>query len=85
MWKQYSIFEDEILELTKKSLINDLYIDADKTSVELQHLMNEIRGIKNYTVEEKVEIINNITKEDIIEVANLLVLDTIYLLKGTLW
>lgn len=77
-------FEDEILELTKKSLINDLYIDADKTSVELQHLMNEIRGIKNYTVEEKVEIINNITKEDIIEVANLLVLDTIYLLKGTL-
>ena len=46
--------------------------------------MNEIRGIKNYTIEEKVEIINNITKEDIIEVANLLVLDTIYLLKGTL-
>ena len=37
--------------------------------------------LDNDTYEKQIEMINNITKEDIVRVANLLKIDTIYLLK----
>ena len=45
-------------------------------------LQKELMGFGKISDDIIIENINNLTKEDIKEVANMLVLDTIYILKG---
>lgn len=81
---QNGLLDDEVLDLTKKAIINSIYKSADQQSYGLQYLLNSLAGIKTRSIEEKVESINNISKESIIDAAKCLQLDTIFLLKGLL-
>lgn len=81
---QNGLIDDDDIELTKKGLINNIYKSADQQTYGIQFILNELAGIKTKTIEEKVEIINSITKEEIVAAAKCLQLDTIYLLKGNL-
>lgn len=81
---QNGLLDDEVLDLTKKAIINSIYKSADQQSYGLQYLLNDLAGIKTRSIEEKVESINNISKESIIDAAKCLKLDTIFLLKGLL-
>ncbi len=81
---QNGLIDDDDIELTKKGLINNIYKSADQQTYGIQFILNELAGIKTKTIEEKVEIINSITKEEIVDAAKCLQLDTIYLLKGNL-
>lgn len=78
------LFEDDVITLTKKSIITSIYKTADQQTYGVQFIINELAGIKARTIEEKVESINAVTKDELIEAAKCLKLDTIYLLKGTL-
>lgn len=75
-------FDDDILELTKIQLYSQFRKQEDALSNTVPNLYAEIAGLKLLTFEEKMESVRNITKEDIVKVANKLKLDTIYFLKG---
>lgn len=75
-------FDDEILELTKIQLISQLKKQEDAASTIVPNLYSEIANLKIRTLEEKIELINQIKKDDIIKVARSIKLDTIYFLKG---
>lgn len=81
---QNGLIDDNTFNLTKKLLINAQYKIADQTTYGLRNILQELSGLNAYTLEEKVEIINNVTKKDVVLAAKTLVLDTIYLLKGNL-
>lgn len=74
--------DDDILELTKKARINSVIQAEDSIQNGTNQIYDDILKRKSLNLEEKIDLINSITKEQIVEVANLLVLDTIYLLKG---
>lgn len=75
-------FEDEILDLTKKAYINQLKKQEDFPSSFINSIYTELANAKVLSLDEKIQTINNITKEDIITVSRALTLDTIYFLKG---
>ena len=75
-------FEDEILELTKKAYINQLKKQEDFPGSIINNIYTELANAKVLSLDEKIQTINNITKEDIITVSKALTLDTIYFLKG---
>ena len=75
-------FDDNILELTKKQVISYLKKQEDAPSTIIPTLYSEIAGLKVLTLEEKINIICSITKEDIVNASKKLKLDTIYFLKG---
>ena len=75
-------FDDDILELTKIQLYSQFRKQEDALSNTVPNLYAEIAGLKLLTFEEKMESVRNITKQDIINAANKLQLDTIYFLKG---
>lgn len=75
-------FEDEILELTKKAYINQLKKQEDFPGSFINNIYTELANAKVLSLDEKIQAINNITKEDIITVSKALTLDTIYFLKG---
>lgn len=81
---QQGEIDDKVMELTKKALINGIYKGADRPGYGLQMVLNEIMDFKNTTIEEKVQKIEGITKEEVMEAAKALKLDTIYFLRGTL-
>ena len=81
---QQGEIDDKVMDLTKKALINGIYKTADRPGYGLQMVLNEIMDFKNTTIEEKVQKIERITKEEVTEAAKALQLDTIYLLRGTL-
>ena len=74
--------DDEIINLTKKMLVNAQYKIADQPSYGMNTIIKDISGGRELTLEEKVDIINGITKEQLIQCANMLKLDTIYFLEG---
>ena len=76
--------DNNVFELTKKSIISGIYKSADQQTYGIGFVLNEISGIENHTIEEKVNRVLSITKEEVIDAAKCLVLDTIYFLKGTL-
>ena len=45
-------------------------------------MYNEIAGMKNLTLEEKIKMVEDVTIEDVKEASKLITLDTIYFLKG---
>ena len=79
---QDGIIDDKTFELTKKSKINDVLKNGDSPFNPLFDLQEELMGFGKISDEIIIENITNLTKEDIVEVANMLVLDTIYILKG---
>lgn len=75
-------FEDEILDLTKKAYINQLKKQEDFPGSFINNIYTELANAKVLSLDEKIQAINNITKEDIITVSKALTIDTIYFLKG---
>lgn len=75
-------FEDEILDLTKKAYINQLKKQEDFPGSFINNIYIELANAKVLSLDEKIQTINNITREDIITVSKTLTLDTIYFLKG---
>lgn len=75
--------DEETINLTKKMLINAQYKIADQPSYGLGNILKDINGESERTIEEKIETIANIKKEELIECAKRLKLDTIYFLEGT--
>lgn len=69
-------------ELTKKGIINNTIKAEDSVSNSLYNVYNEIAGMKNLTLEEKIKMVEDVTIEDVIEASKLITLDTIYFLKG---
>ena len=74
--------DDKTFELTKASRINDVLKNGDSPFNPLYDLQEELMGCGKISDDIIIEQITNLTKEDIIEVANMLILDTIYILKG---
>lgn len=79
---QNGIIDTENMELTKKGIINNTIKSEDSVSSSLYNVYNELVGIKNLTLEEKIKMVEDVTVDDIIKVANIIKLDTIYFLKG---
>ena len=79
---QDGIIDDKTFELTKTSKINDVLKNSDSPFNPLFDLQEELMGFGKISDDIIIENINNLTKDDIKEVANMLVLDTIYILKG---
>ncbi len=77
-------FSDSDINVAKLSLKNrymSCYDDAN--SLASWYLTRIISGAENTTLENVIEKINGITKEEIVKIANTVVLDTVYFLKGT--
>lgn len=81
---QNGLFDDELITLTKKAIISNIYKSADQQTYGVQFIINELAGIPTRTIDEKVKSISAVTRDELIEAAKCLKLDTIYLLKGTL-
>ena len=79
---QDGIIDDNTFKLTKTSKINDVLKNGDSPFNPLFDLQEELMGFGKISDDIIIENINNLTKEDIKKVANMLVLDTIYILKG---
>ncbi len=75
-------FEDEILELTKKAYINQLKKQEDFPGNIINNIYTELAKSQVLSLDEKIQTINNVTRDDIINVSKALTLDTIYFLKG---
>lgn len=74
---------DENFTNAKKILINAQYRSADEMSYGMAEIIKEESGGIIRSTEEKVDVIEKVTKEDIIKAASKLKLDTIYMLEGT--
>ena len=79
---QDGIIDDKVIELTKNAKANEILKNGDSPFNPLYDLQDELMGFGKISDEMIIEKYNNITKEDLQEAANMLVLDTIYVLKG---
>ena len=75
-------FELPELDFAKLSLINSFKTAADYQSSLEGYYLSQIAGEKIITLKEAADKINNVTKQDVIEAASRVTLDTIYLLSG---
>lgn len=74
-------FSDILFEQAKNNALSSLYSIYDSQPVYLmQHIKTYHLKNERYNLEERIHIYENITKGDIIKVANTLVLDTIYVM-----
>ncbi len=79
---QKGIFTDEELLNTKKSLITSCQSVTDSVSaISSWYFSQKITG-KNRTPNEEIERIKNVTREDVIKLANLFKLNLTYILTG---
>jgi predicted Zn-dependent peptidase len=74
---------DEEMETTKKAIINEIWKNDDNQFGMFGEILVATENVPLKTIEEKVELINKVTKEQVVECAKRLMLDTIFLLKGT--
>ena len=82
---QESGISDEELKRAKALYVSVLD-DVMESPTSILEMYYGYLYLDNDTYEKQIEMINNITKEDIVRVANLLKIDTIYLLKeGAKW
>ena len=79
---QDGIIDDKVIELTKNAKVNEILKNGDSPFNPLYDLQDELMGFGKISDEMIIEKYNDITKEDLQEAANMLVLDTIYVLKG---
>ena len=76
------IFTDEDIENAKKGIISGIKSIDDEQDTQITYLFgHEITNI-NTTEDEYIEKINNVTKEDIIKVAQSIAINTVYFLKN---
>lgn len=76
------MFTDEDIENAKKGIISGIKSIDDEQDTQITYLFgHEITNI-NTTEDEYIEKINNVTKEDIIKVAQSIAINTIYFLKN---
>ena len=76
------IFTDEDIENAKKGIISVIKGIDDEQDTQITYLFgHEITNI-NTTEDEYIEKINNVTKEDIIKVAQSIAINTVYFLKN---
>ena len=78
-------FDDEYIELTKTNFISTVRNSVNSQYQQLIRYNENIMGVTSKTDEEMYQEINSITKEDIINCAKNYKLDTIYVLRGSLW
>lgn len=77
------ITEDEIVS-AKNSIINGYRtINDSSSSLEAWYMNRMFAGIVS-SPEEAIELIDSVTKADVVEIANKITLDTVYFMKGTL-
>ncbi|MBR5307426.1 MAG: insulinase family protein [Clostridia bacterium] len=77
-------FSENDIEVAKLSLENgykSCYDDADKLA--FWYFARIIAGEENASIEDVIEKINKVTKEEIIAIASTVIPDTVYFLKGT--
>jgi predicted Zn-dependent peptidase len=74
------LIDDDLINLTKLTLNNELLELFDSPSGMVGIIQKELDFMGYFNLEKMIELVNNVTKEEIIEAANTLVLDTIYLL-----
>ena len=79
---QDGIIDDKVIELTKNAKANEILKNGDSPFNPLYDLQDELMGFGKISDEMIIEKYNDITKEDLQEAANMLVLDTMYVLKG---
>lgn len=75
-------FTDEDLRLAKLSVANDFVSITDTVTGNEEWFVSQLTEPEFLTVEEITAKFNAVTKEDIINAANKLTLDTVYILKG---
>lgn len=76
------MFTDEDIENAKKGIISGIKSIDDEQDTQITYLFgHEITNI-NTTEDEYIEKINNVTKEDIIKVAQSIAINTVYFLKN---
>ena len=76
------IFTDEDIANAKKGIISGIKSIDDEQDTQITYLFgHEITNI-NTTEDEYIEKINNVTKEDIIKVAQSIAINTVYFLKN---
>ena len=76
------LINEEYLEILKNEIIANIDRDNDYLDRIRDDIKCEIIGLPVYSLEERKEIIKNITKDDLTRVAKKLRLDTIYFLRG---
>lgn len=80
--KQGKISEEEII-LTKKMLIHSNRLAQDRQGTQLEQIYNQITFVDRYiTPKDWVELVQKVTKEDIVRVAQLIRLQAVYFMEG---
>lgn len=79
---QNGIFEDETLENTRLMLKNALRAIGDSTGALEDWYLNRILSDNITSPEQEMELFDAVTREDVIEAARKITLDTVYLLTG---
>ena len=75
-------FTDQEIEQTKAVINNQLLETTDTSRGLVEILYHNVIANQNFTVDDWIQGINKISKQDIIEVAKKIELDTIYFLTG---
>lgn len=76
------IFDDEDIEVAKKSIITSLKTVTDSNYLISEFFLSQVLSGDNNTVDEIVEGILNVKRDEIIEASNKINLDTIYFLRN---
>jgi predicted Zn-dependent peptidase len=77
---QTGMFEESLIELTKLTLNNELLELFDSPSGMVGIIQKELDFMGYFDLNQMISLVNKVTKEDIVEAANTLILDTVYLL-----
>ena len=77
------VISDEEIASAKLSIINFFTTSVDSAKGTQSWYLSEILKGTNISVEERSKMVNAVTKEQVIEMAKKLVLDTVYVLTGT--
>ncbi|MBQ1546444.1 MAG: insulinase family protein [Clostridia bacterium] len=80
--KNGNITDDEIIT-AKLSIVNSVLSTLDTASGTMSWYISRSLNKTTYTPEETIEMINSVTKEDIVNMAKRLTLDTVYVLTGS--
>ncbi len=76
------IFSDEDIENAKKGIIATIKSIDDEQDTEITYFFGQQLSENKVTLDQYIEKIQNVTREDIIKIANSLTINTIYFLKN---
>ena len=78
------VITDEEITSAKNSIVNEYRTITDMSNYLASWYFNSTIAGLTCTLEEAIDLINSLTKDDVVEIANRITLDTIYFLNGTL-